>query len=192
MGDANRLRQILIHLVGNALKFSTQGYVAVRVRKIRSGYGKPFLRFAVQDTGGGIEKQELRRLFEPFVRGRSRRKKLGGTGIGLALCRHLVNLMGGKIWAESTLGRGSSFFFTIPSAYRRTPPPPTCSLICRKPGANLLLAIEGGEFRRSLPSSAASGVLKFRKQNPLKNQINPLSISGPMSSSATPLSPAFG
>ena len=113
VGDPVRLRQILINLVGNAIKFTKQGEIVVRVRMdSRSELGL-VLHITVKDTGIGIPADKLKAIFEPFVQADgSTTRHYGGTGLGLAICSHLVELMQGEIWAESELGQGSTFHFT--------------------------------------------------------------------------------
>jgi len=113
-GDATRLRQVIINLAGNALKFTEHGEVAVRVAvdEDRSDYTK--LRFTVSDTGIGIAREKQGKIFEAFAQAdMSTTRRFGGTGLGLSICEKLVKLMGGRIWLESELGRGSSFHFTV-------------------------------------------------------------------------------
>ena len=112
VGDPDRLRQILINLVGNAVKFTEEGEVRVGVD---AGDGE--LRFRVADTGIGIPKDSRRYLFDPFTQVDGSDSRLhGGTGLGLAICRRLCAAMGGSIWLESEVGRGSTFYFTIRAA----------------------------------------------------------------------------
>jgi PAS domain S-box-containing protein len=113
-GDKARLRQILMNLAGNAIKFTDKGQILIRVRKIKTGPGELELEFAVQDSGIGIDPVQAERLFMPYSQAdASTYRQFGGTGLGLAICRNLVDLMGGKIWVESQPGKGSTFFFTI-------------------------------------------------------------------------------
>lgn len=119
-GDFNRLRQVLVNLVGNAIKFTLQGEVEVSVRStVRSqprATKSPLyeLQFAVQDTGIGIAQNKLNRLFQPFSQAdTSTTRRFGGTGLGLVISKRLCEMMGGQIWVESTLGVGSTFHFTI-------------------------------------------------------------------------------
>jgi signal transduction histidine kinase/HPt (histidine-containing phosphotransfer) domain-containing protein len=121
-GDPLRLRQVLTNLLSNAIKFTKSGHISLCVRMVASEIasdGKPQLRlqFSVSDTGIGISAEGLARLFKPFVQAdASTAQKFGGTGLGLTISKRLVELMGGKIWAESVADRGSIFHFTITAA----------------------------------------------------------------------------
>ncbi len=116
-GDANRLRQVLINLVSNAIKFTDRGNVTLRVERT-GGDAPPLpLRFSVIDTGIGISRLALERLFDPFTQAdASTTRKFGGTGLGLTISKRIVELMGGQIDAESTPGVGSTFSFIVPFA----------------------------------------------------------------------------
>jgi signal transduction histidine kinase/CheY-like chemotaxis protein len=112
-GDFSRLRQIVVNLVGNAIKFTQQGEVALRVSVDTEHDADGILRFCVSDTGIGIpiEKQNL--IFDPFAQAdTSTTRKYGGTGLGLTISARLVGMMGGRIWVQSDLGKGSQFYFT--------------------------------------------------------------------------------
>ncbi len=113
LGDPTRLRQILVNLVGNALKFTEEGEITVSVESAQDEHGL-WLHFAVSDTGIGIPPDRLNKLFEQFSQvDASTTRKYGGTGLGLAICKHLSELMGGHIWVESKIGVGSTFHFVI-------------------------------------------------------------------------------
>ncbi len=116
-GDSTRIRQLLTNLVGNAIKFTERGSIAVAVRVDQQQHGKFVLHFSVTDTGIGIAPEECARLFQPFVQADpSTTRRYGGTGLGLSICHKLVQLMGGRIWVESTPGEGSTFHFTVPTS----------------------------------------------------------------------------
>jgi two-component system sensor histidine kinase/response regulator len=113
-GDPTRIRQIVINLVGNAMKFTAEGEVVLRVEVQEESEDEAVLHFAVRDTGVGIPLEKQQTIFEAFTQAdSSMTRKYGGTGLGLAISSRLVNLMGGKIWVESDIGRGSTFHFTV-------------------------------------------------------------------------------
>jgi CheY-like chemotaxis protein len=112
-GDATRLRQALFNYVGNAIKFTEQGTIYLRSRKIEETDNKVLVRFEVRDTGIGVADDILPGLFDAFEQGDASTTRVhGGTGLGLAITRRLVLMMGGEVGAESTLGEGSTFWFT--------------------------------------------------------------------------------
>ena len=112
-GDWNRLRQMLINLIGNAIKFTSQGNISINVTVDSSLKDSVTLRFSVQDSGVGIPKEKLKAVFAAFEQvDMSTTRKYGGTGLGLAITKRLADAMGGKVWVESELGAGSTFHFT--------------------------------------------------------------------------------
>ncbi len=121
VGDPNSLRQILVNLIGNGIKFTEQGEVTVVVRLEAEGEGETVVHFVVADTGVGIPASKQASIFDAFVQvdGSSTRRH-GGTGLGLAICGSLVKLMGGRIWVQSEPGKGSLFHFTARFGHAET------------------------------------------------------------------------
>jgi len=129
--DAQRARQVLLNLVSNAAKFTDRGFIAVR-----AWADDLFITVAVQDTGIGIPKEKQEEIFQEFTQVESgTTRRYGGTGLGLAIARRLVELMGGRIWVESEVGKGSTFFFTLPRARPRLAGEP-------RPGRPVILCID--------------------------------------------------
>lgn len=121
-GDATRLRQVLINLLGNALKFTTEGRVTVYAKKLEETKDGMLLQFTVSDTGIGIPAKKLKEIFEPFAQAdTSTTRRYGGTGLGLSISERIVGLMGGRIWVESDEGHGSQFHFTMKTARGEAP-----------------------------------------------------------------------
>ena len=112
-GDSNRLRQVMLNLVGNAIKFTGEGEVSLKVHVDAEDGKDRILHFTVSDTGIGIPPEKLKMIFEPFTQAdTSTTRKYGGTGLGLTISTRLVEMMGGKIWVESEVDRGTQFHFT--------------------------------------------------------------------------------
>ena len=125
IGDALRLRQILVNLLGNAVKFTLRGEVKLEITNTPSDDSSHALTFSVTDSGIGISNPELDKLFQPFQQGdNSTSRRFGGSGLGLAICRRLTELMGGTIQASSTITKGSTFSFTVPLPASDIPAPP--------------------------------------------------------------------
>ena len=109
-GDSKRITQCLVNLAGNALKFTRQGRVEIGVERLGDA-----LRYRVSDTGIGIPSELIDRLFAEFQQGDATiAREFGGTGLGLSIAKKFVEMHGGRIWVESEVGRGSTFFFSIP------------------------------------------------------------------------------
>jgi len=114
LGDPLRLGQILTNFVNNAVKFTEKGEIRLEIEQVERTGEKVQLKFSVRDSGIGMTKEQAAKLFQPFTQAdMSTTRKHGGTGLGLTICRRLVELMGGRIWLESEPGVGSTFFFTV-------------------------------------------------------------------------------
>jgi PAS domain S-box-containing protein len=165
LGDPGRLRQILINLVGNAIKFTEKGEVIVSVEEGSRTQQDIVLYFTVADTGIGIPEDKQRIIFDVFAQAdSSTTRKYGGTGLGLAISSQLVDLLGGRIWVESALGKGSKFQFTArfgllqdSDERKTTPAEPDFK------GAPLLLVEDNASCRRISKEMAAGWHLKVRE-----------------------------
>jgi two-component system, sensor histidine kinase and response regulator len=114
IGDATRLRRVLLNLIGNAIKFTDKGEVALKVQLASESGVDSIFHFIVSDTGIGIPEEKQKLIFSPFSQAdASTTRKYGGTGLGLTISTRLVEKMGGKIWVESEVGRGTQFHFTL-------------------------------------------------------------------------------
>ncbi len=157
-GDMGRLRQVLVNLVGNAVKFTEQGEVTVDVEKQAEDDSGVLLHFRVRDTGIGIPKEKQEMIFDAFTQAdSSSTRNYGGTGLGLAITSRLVELIGGKLWVESELGQGSTFHFTghfgfagDDGAARETPDPEILS------GVRVLLVDDNQTNRKILVEMLAA------------------------------------
>ncbi|GAX42757.1 multi-sensor hybrid histidine kinase [Tolypothrix sp. NIES-4075] len=196
-GDVNRLRQILMNLIGNAIKFTNTGEVIVRAdvrsavreaerssgssafaeRMLSLSFNKVIIYFKVTDTGLGITPEDQCKLFTPFTQvDASTTRKYGGTGLGLAICKQLVTLMGGQIGVESQLGKGSTFWFEIPFTVAVEP---VSSVSDRKVKNRRILLIddkgagsrEQGEFASSSSLSSPTPPLPSSSTPPVKSKL---------------------
>src|ERR1700676_2013801 len=162
-GDSNRLRQIVVNLVGNAIKFTDEGEVALKVQVDAVEGGDCILHFTVSDTGVGIPPEKLKLIFEPFSQAdNSTTRKYGGTGLGLTISARLVEMMGGRMWVESEVGRGSEFHFTARlGTSEKTIEVGTIALAEILRGVKVLIADDNRTNRRIL-----EGMLKRWEMNP--------------------------
>jgi signal transduction histidine kinase/CheY-like chemotaxis protein len=141
-GDPTRLKQVLMNLLSNALKFTAEGHVALNVCRRNDSQGNPHLVFAISDSGIGISDQTLTKLFESFAQGdSSTTRRYGGSGLGLAISKELVEMMGGRIEVQSTPGQGTRFAFDIPQADDPLPVDPLYDLL--KGRTALLTSLDG-------------------------------------------------
>jgi len=124
VGDAGRIRQVLMNLASNALKFTREGYVYINIDAVAGTEKETTIRFDIEDTGIGVDKKNQAQLFRKFSQGdTSSTREYGGTGLGLAICKQLVSLMGGNIGMESEPGKGSSFWFRLHLPIAKRPVP---------------------------------------------------------------------
>ena len=148
-GDATRLRQVVVNLLGNAVKFTDHGEVALEVDCAAPPADTVSLHFAVRDTGIGIPREKQSLIFEAFAQGDgSTSRKFGGTGLGLTISSRLVKLMGGRIWVESDPGRGSTFHFTASFGVSQSVPPAQLEAGTNRRSSTVLCRGENNADRR--------------------------------------------
>jgi signal transduction histidine kinase/CheY-like chemotaxis protein len=161
-GDPGRLRQVLMNLVGNAVKFTSQGEVVIAVRRLPAGRAESdrdacTLSFSVMDTGIGIEPEQARKLFRSFTQAdNSTTRKYGGTGLGLAISKRLIEMLGGEIGLESEPGKGSRFHFTMPTHIARDRAPAAEPSAVELEGLRVLI-VEDNPTNRTILSSQVAG-----------------------------------
>jgi signal transduction histidine kinase/CheY-like chemotaxis protein len=149
LGDPNRFRQIIVNLVGNAIKFTLRGEVLVDLRLDEMRQGAARLRCAVRDTGNGIPPDKQAHIFDSFSQAdRSTTRRFGGTGLGLAISSQLVRLMGGDIWVVSESGQGSTFYFTADLGLSENAAPPQVPPSFSFQGLPVLVVDDNPECRR--------------------------------------------
>ncbi|MEA2755024.1 MAG: hypothetical protein QOJ54_1313 [Aliidongia sp.] len=150
-GDPTRLRQVLINLVGNAVKFTTIGHVLLEVASRVQGDGSQFLEFSVTDTGIGMSDAVCANLFQKFNQAdNSTTRRFGGTGLGLAISKRLVERMGGKIGVASTVGEGSRFWFSLPLDRASTPKCDATAPAASLRGCRVIIVDEASISRQAL------------------------------------------
>ena len=155
VGDALRVEQILINLVGNAVKFTSHGEVVLAIAKVAEDAASATLEFSVRDTGIGIGAAEQEHIFDAFSQGDSgTSRKYGGTGLGLAICRRMVELMGGKLSVKSALGEGSDFRFRC--RFDKVAPPPEPSGKGAARALSLLIIDDNASVRAMLEDWCAA------------------------------------
>ena len=167
IGDAGRLRQVLVNLIGNAIKFTERGEVAIAVKRVARDGDRVELRFDVRDTGIGVPLEKQRVIFESFSQADgSTTRRFGGTGLGLSISRQLVNMMGGQIGVESQPGEGSTFSFTAvlevaPGVVNGSAPPAELAgihaLVVDDHPTNRRIVADSLAQWRMVPSTAESG-----------------------------------
>ncbi|MDD2864187.1 MAG: response regulator [Methylococcales bacterium] len=148
LGDPTRLRQILLNLLGNALKFTVRGEVNVRVFETVTIDGQAHCRFEIQDSGIGITAEQQKQLFKPFTQAdTSTTRKFGGTGLGLSICKGLVDMMNGTIGVKSVFGEGSTFWFDLPLTPALAQPSPPLAYLS---GMRVLLVDDNTMSRENI------------------------------------------
>lgn len=173
VGDSIRLRQVLVNLLGNAVKFTEKGSIEVEIERRGDESKSVLLQFSVRDTGIGIPVHQQEEIFEAFRQAdSSTTRKYGGTGLGLAISRRLVQMMGGEIWVESEAGKGSTFYFTARFAQAHRPtveeaPKALKVLLAEDNPVNQMLAealLKRQGHRVSVAQNGAEAVRKFRDE----------------------------
>jgi len=160
-GDPTRLRQVIVNLVGNAIKFTERGEVVLTVELEREESGAHILQFTVSDTGIGIPTEKQNLIFEAFSQAdSSTTRKYGGTGLGLTISSRLVQLMGGQIWLESTVGKGTQFHFRVPLQVGKRTTTPLSGAVEKLKGLTALIVDDNHANRRILEGVLASWGLR--------------------------------
>ncbi len=157
VGDPHRLRQVLVNLVGNAIKFTEKGEVLLQVEEESQDQDSLVLHLSVHDTGIGIPSEKLERIFKRFRQADgSTTRRFGGTGLGTTISKQLVEMMGGRIWAESTPGQGSIFHFTIRARKVQAEPSPAQSSRLPVEGCRVLIVDDNATNRFILEETVSS------------------------------------
>lgn len=186
MGDPMRLKQILVNLASNAVKFSESGHIAIRATVNSEFEDGVVVRFSVSDSGVGIAPEDRGKLFEPFIQLKNAKTNPGGTGLGLSICKRLVELMGGEIGVESAPGAGSTFWFTVPMKFCTTSSR-TTPVIGSLRGVRVLICDDDPLLRRILKvylhawkmtcDEAASGSEALEKLRAAAESGNPFNVA---------------
>ena len=155
VGDVGRLRQVLLNLVSNAMKFTEEGSVTLAVSQLAAGTAGVRLKFEVADTGIGIAPEAQARLFQSFTQAdHSISRRFGGTGLGLSICKKIVDMQGGRIGVDSAVGAGSRFWFELDFMPADQPPPEQVPAAWRRGGASLhVLLAEDNEINQKVAVS---------------------------------------
>ncbi len=157
IGDPGRLRQVLVNLVGNAIKFTERGEVVVNIETEEVSNQTMRLKFSVRDTGIGISPEQQQRLFQAFMQAdASTTRRYGGTGLGLAICQRLIALMQGHIWVESQAGQGSTFFFVAEFGIPENQSPPRPAQLQQLRELPVLVVDDNATNRRILQETLRS------------------------------------
>ena len=157
IGDPHRLHQILLNLIGNAIKFTDSGSITMRVIKDPDAPTPGAIRFSVSDTGIGIPSSKLDDIFESFTQGHvSITRKYGGTGLGLTISKQLAELMNGRIWVDSTLGQGSTFHCSVQLAVQSNPIPTQDNVLVNLQGVRTLVVDDHATNRLILQETLAA------------------------------------
>ena len=174
LGDVTRFRQVLINLVGNAIKFTRQGEVTVSIQNKTTSGNQIKIHVSVQDTGIGIPTDQIDSLFDHFTQvDASITREYGGTGLGLAICKQLVELMGGEIWVESIVGKGSTFhFYVIFEKDMETPKPETLLLPFDTSNHQVLILEDSQAHQQRLVSLMRKWNLPFYATDDLSEALN--------------------
>jgi two-component system, sensor histidine kinase and response regulator len=155
LGDPQRIRQCLINLLGNAIKFTRQGEIVTELSVVGEREGRPLVRFEVRDTGIGISAQTVETLFQPFVQAdSSTTRHFGGTGLGLSIVRRLVEMMGGEVGVRSEPGKGSTFWFILPM--QPQPPAPESKPDSPSRSMTRVLVVDDNDTNRRVLASQLS------------------------------------
>ena len=179
-GDPGRIKQVLLNLLRNAVKFTEQGEIVLEImRAAESSDGSAQLRFSVRDTGIGIPAHQLEQIFEAFAQSdRSTTRSYGGTGLGLTISRRLVRMMGGELHVESTPGRGSAFHFTIPLGVRTPKIPPAAEAAALPEQLRVLAVCQSPLVSRFLAETCGSFCWELTTVDDISEAANILSLAG--------------